>query len=132
MLSSDNLDRWISELNSTQAIVALPRFTMTAEFKLAGALSALGMSTAFVPNAADFSGMTGDRELYIGDVIHKAFVDVNEEGTEAAAATAVIMATPGPPTENKGLKVGASASIDLSTEIERIQGRSFIGVFRVA
>lgn len=101
MLSSDHLDRWTSALHATRAIVALPRLTMTAEFKLAGVLSALGMASAFVPLEADFSGMTGDRELYIGDVIHKAFVDVNEEGTEAAAATAVIMATPGPLTENK-------------------------------
>ena len=53
-------------------------------------LAAMGMPTAFSDNA-DFSGMTGIRDLYISQVIHQAFVEVNEEGTEAAAATAVVM-----------------------------------------
>jgi serpin B len=50
----------------------------------------MGMELAFTPYA-DFSGMTGSNDLYIGHVIHKAYIDVNEEGTEAAAATAVVM-----------------------------------------
>jgi serpin B len=54
------------------------------------ALAALGMPAAF-SDKADFSGMTGDRALFISDVLHKAFVSVDEEGTEAAAATAVVM-----------------------------------------
>ena len=58
---------------------------------MADTLKAMGMELAFNGNAADFSGMTGGRDLFISAVIHKAFVDVNEEGTEAAAATGIIM-----------------------------------------
>ena len=79
--------------------VCMPRFTMTSQFDLAGTLAAMGMPEAF-SEKADFSGMTGGRDLYIGAVVHKAFVAVDEEGTEAAAATGVVMrltAAPAPP-----------------------------------
>ena len=59
------------------------------EFELADVLTAMGMPGAFI--GADFSGMTGNRDLFISEVVHKAYVDVNEEGTEAAAATGVVM-----------------------------------------
>jgi serpin B len=71
--------------------VALPRFKMTAEFRLSKVLARLGMPLAFDASKADFSGMSTEQRLVIDEVIHKAFVDVNEEGTEAAAATAVTM-----------------------------------------
>lgn len=68
----------------------LPRFKTTSQFNLKEQLSKMGMPIAFSDNA-DFSGMTSREGLKIDEVIHKAFVDVNEKGTEAAAATAVIM-----------------------------------------
>ncbi|NPV74973.1 MAG: serpin family protein [Anaerolineae bacterium] len=71
--------------------LALPKFTFESQFDLNQALSGLGMADAFNASQADFSGMTGNRELYISSVVHKAFVAVDETGTEAAAATAVIM-----------------------------------------
>jgi len=70
--------------------LTMPKFEFDSSFSLLEALSAMGMPIAF-SGSADFSGMTGNRELYIADVVHKAFVSVDEEGTEAAAATAVVM-----------------------------------------
>ncbi len=68
----------------------LPKFKTTSEFELSEVLQQMGMREAFSDNA-DFSGMTGKKDLKISKVIHKAFVEVNEAGTEAAAATAVVM-----------------------------------------
>lgn len=83
--------QWIDELAPAhKVILTLPRFTMTQQFELSGTLSAMGMPQAFTP-AADFSGMTGKPEFSISAAIHKAFIDVNEEGTEAAAATSTVM-----------------------------------------
>jgi len=91
-LTGDNVRNWVRELEQVQPseiALLLPRFSSTCEFKLAEILAAMGMTSAF--QGADFSGMTGSRDLFIGEVVHKAFVDVNEEGTEAAAATGVVM-----------------------------------------
>ena len=72
--------------------VFLPRFKCESSFSLKPVLTDLGMKQAFDPKAADFFGMhTGQERLFISHVLHKAFVDVNEEGTEAAAATAVVV-----------------------------------------
>ena len=68
----------------------MPKFKTESQFSLAQTLAAIGMRLAS-GLGADFSGINGQRDLYISAVIHKAFVDVNEEGTEAAAATAVVM-----------------------------------------
>lgn len=84
-------ESWIGKLDYTgRVILTLPRFTMTQQFELSGTLAAMGMPQAF-SGAADFSGMTGKREFFISAAIHKAFIDVNEVGTEAAAATSIIM-----------------------------------------
>ncbi len=74
-----------------QVILTLPKFKTTQEIQLNQALSALGMRQAFESTAADFSAMTGRRDLWISAAIHKAYIDVNEEGTEAAAATGTVM-----------------------------------------
>jgi serpin B len=88
-LDANALADWLSKLARQDVQVALPRFTMTGEFRLDQVLQAMGMRAAF--RAADFSGMDGTKSLFIGAVIHKAFVDVNEEGTEAAGASGVAM-----------------------------------------
>ena len=91
-LTNDNVGNWIDKLSNSyksEILVSLPKFKTTSEFELAAALAEMGMPHAFA--GADFSGMTGKKDLFISKVIHKAFVDVNEEGTEAAAATAVVM-----------------------------------------
>jgi serpin B len=88
-LSPENLDKWLTGMRGTKLDVYLPKFKMTCEFDLKRTLEYMGMPDAFAPAKADFSGMIGRRELFIQAVVHKAFVDVNEEGTEAAAATAV-------------------------------------------
>jgi serpin B len=89
-LTPAKLTEWTAGLAQPEVMVWLPKFTFTSEFKLNEALSKLGMPSAFVPSDADFSGMTGNRDLYISAALHKAFVDVNEEGTEAAAATGMV------------------------------------------
>jgi serpin B len=82
---------WIQKLQPVdKVILTLPRFTMTQQFELSSALSTMGMAQAF-SGAADFSGMTGKPEFSISAAIHKAYIDVNEKGTEAAAATAIVM-----------------------------------------
>lgn len=90
-LTLNNLNRWLMKLREQEVHVYLPKFKTTSEFRLKKVLSSMGMPDAFSGNLADFSGMTGKKGLFISAVIHKAFVEVNEEGTEAAAATAVAM-----------------------------------------
>src|SRR5262249_4553773 len=91
-LTPGTMQQWLGQLRPVwKGIVTIPKFKMTAQFRLEGTLAAMGMPQAFDERMADFSGMIGKRELFISAVIHKAYVDVNEEGTEAAAATAVVM-----------------------------------------
>lgn len=71
--------------------LAFPKFKVESSFSVTDVLQALGMTDAFDPLAADFSGITGSRDLVISDVVHQAVVELDEKGTEAAAATAVIM-----------------------------------------
>jgi len=89
-LSIERLDAILAQLGSEKVQLAMPRFELTSEFSLADTLTQLGMPDAFT-GATDFSGMDGTRDLFIGHVAHKAYVLVNEEGTEAAGATGVSM-----------------------------------------
>jgi len=91
-LTASNLDKWTQALGyEHEVIVSLPRFKITQQFELSSTLESLGMKSAFDPDAADFSAMTGDKTLDISAAIHKAYIDLDENGTEAAAATAVII-----------------------------------------
>ncbi len=95
-LTAKNLAKWLDGLRPNEVKVSLPRFATSSRFKLADVLKAMGMSQAFSPGPSDFSGISTEEDLSLSEVIHQAFVDVNEEGTEAAAATAVVQSPPSP------------------------------------
>jgi len=88
-LTHVDVNGWIAKAKEMDGDVAMPRFEFTTRYQLPDQLQAMGMKKAFGAGA-DFSGITTAEPLYIADVIHKAFVKVDEEGSEAAAATAVI------------------------------------------
>lgn len=90
-LNNEMFDEMLSSLVQADVTLRMPKFEYESSFMLSDALAGLGMPLAFDPDSSDFSGMTDQQALYIGNVIHKAFVAVDEKGTEAAAATAVIM-----------------------------------------
>jgi serpin B len=98
-MTFEELDRWVSGTAPRPVDVSIPRFHVESEFALSQPLSALGMPSAFDAGLADFSRMTGERDLSVSAVLHKAYVDVNEEGTEAAAATGVVVETTSVPPE---------------------------------
>ena len=89
-LNAGKVTSIINGITPEQVALSLPSYKYESQFSLSKILAAMGMPIAF-SGQADFSGMTGNRELSISEVIHKAFVAVDESGTEAAAATAVIM-----------------------------------------
>jgi len=104
-LNAQKVSDIISDLRPTEVALTMPRFEFESEFSLKDTLAGMGMPIAFSPYDADFSGMNGKlgtERLFISNVVHKAFVAVDEAGTEAAAATAVIVsltAAPPPPIE---------------------------------
>jgi len=100
-LQAQQVSDIIRNLQLTEVALTMPKFEFDSEFSLKDTLAGMGMPIAF-SGAADFSGMTGTPNLCISEVLHKAFVSVDEAGTEAAAATAVIVgetAMPGQPVE---------------------------------
>jgi len=96
-LESQLTSQWLKDattgLRKREVLVYLPKFKMTSEFSLGDTLQSLGMTLAFDHNKADFSRMSDAGGLSISSVNHKAFVEVNEKGTEAAAATGVVVGT---------------------------------------
>lgn len=100
-LNFENMMVWQSRLRKRKVIVFFPKFKIESQFSLGQTLALMGMPDAFDPELADFSAMVGQKELYISAVIHKAFLEVNEEGSEAAAATGVVVGVtsiaPSPP-----------------------------------
>lgn len=92
-LTAARVTDWLAGMSVEKVYVTLPRFKVTADFQLKEALSDLGMPLAFSPGKADFSGIATAEPLWLSAVIHKAYVDVNEKGTEAAAATGVMIHT---------------------------------------
>jgi len=98
-LTAERFTSIIADLRSTTVHLIMPKFTYESSFDLRNTLIDMGMMDAFMRYIANFSGMNGTRLLYISDVIHKAFVAVDERGTEAAAATAIPVAGIGLPPE---------------------------------
>jgi serpin B len=90
-LDAAALGTLVAGLTSQPVLLSLPRFKVETGTSLKTLLQALGMTSAFIPGTADFSGMDGTHNLFVSDVLHKAFIDVAEKGTEAAAATGVVV-----------------------------------------
>ncbi|OPJ76550.1 serpin B6 [Patagioenas fasciata monilis] len=92
-LTYERLIDWINPemMDCTEVRVSLPRFKLEEDYDLKPLLSSMGMPDAFDSEKADFSGISAGKELVLSEVVHKTFVEVNEEGTEAAAATAGVM-----------------------------------------
>lgn len=90
-LNPDKLKKLETNLRRTEVDVYLPKFKLETKYFLVDTLKRMGMKRAFQGGMADFSGMDGTKTLFITSVIHQGYVDVNEEGTEAAAATGVVV-----------------------------------------
>lgn len=105
LLTPVALATWIRSLRPRTVHIALPKFKLEAELELSGVLSAMGMPSAFTPasqdHGADFTGISSDsaevNRLFVSAVIDKTRIEVTEKGTEAAAATVVVMRGIGPP-----------------------------------
>ena len=98
-LNYTQLTNIIQNLKFNEVKITMPKFKIESQFGLKKTLSDLGMPVAFSQGQADFSGIDGAKDLFIRDVVHKSFMNVDETGTEAAAATGVIVGTSAMPTK---------------------------------
>lgn len=98
-LDAELVETVAGKLKRRNVAFTMPKFEFDASFQLASTLAEMGMSGAFSPEEANFSGMDGTRNLFLQDVVHKAFVSVDEAGTEAAAATGVVVGVTSAPPE---------------------------------
>lgn len=98
-LEAQDIEDILASMEKKDVALTMPRFSFDARFQLAQQLAEMGMPEAFSPEEADFSGIDGSRELFIKEVLHQAFVSVDETGTEAAAATAVVVGITSAPVE---------------------------------
>jgi len=114
-MEGDALGTMMKQAGHRKVRLSLPRFRFEGEYDMIPALKKMGMVDAFEPGKADFSLMDGSKELAVSAVVHKTFIDVNEEGTEAAAATAVAM---------------SRASIDVDEPVEFKVDQPFVFVIR--
>jgi serpin B len=98
-LDADAFAAIVDALSPADVLLSIPRFSTESKLALSDALRELGMPLAFDPDLADFSGITAEDRLFIAAVVHQANIDVDEAGTEAAAATAVVMEAGSAPPE---------------------------------
>lgn len=98
-LGAGQLDAIVQGIECRNMVLSMPKFTFETRLDLAQILTSMGMESAFDPQTANFSGMDGTRELFIQGVLHQAFVAVDEAGTEAAAATGVVVGITSAPVE---------------------------------
>jgi serpin B len=100
VLSFSNWKKWMTEFETKDpVVVTMPRFKFAFEIKLNEVLKQMGMNKAYEPLMADFSKIS-DTDLYISSAVHKSFIDVNENGTEAAAVTSITFTTTSMPVED--------------------------------
>jgi serpin B len=104
-LTADRYNEILAALQTQKVFLSMPKFTFETLYGLSDTLIQMGMKDAFDPSLADFSGMDGTHTLYIGDALHKAFIAVDEKGTEAAAATIVLMMAGAMPPEGVVLTI---------------------------
>jgi len=90
-LSLENLNKWRDMLQSKEVVVYFPKLKIVRKYAMVDDLKKMGMPSVFDPSKADLSGLTGKRDLFVTAVYHQAYVDINEEGTEAAAATGIVV-----------------------------------------